>query len=59
MKIIKTKNYKFSQTSEFGQEEPKRANDIDKNKDQTTRERTDENLKDKKEKIILDDLGFD
>ncbi|HUS49506.1 MAG TPA: hypothetical protein VMZ91_05040 [Candidatus Paceibacterota bacterium] len=58
MKIIKTKNYKESQSSEFGQEEPKRANDIDKNKDQTTKERTDENLKEKKEKIILDELGF-
>ena len=57
MKIIKTKNYKESQSSEFGQEEPKRANDIDKNKDQTTKERTDENLKKKKE-IVLDELGF-
>ena len=57
MKIIKSKNYKISQTSEFGQEEPKRANDIDKNKDQTTKDRTDENLKKKKE-TKSDELGF-
>ena len=49
MKIIKTSNYnKISQSNQFGNQEPKRSNDY--HKDQTTKEKTDKKVKEKKKK---------